>query len=187
MKAAERLNEIGAHEKAIALIAEVFSQCPPFARLRWPAVVAHRALSHFDQAIAEDTLLIESAPLDHDYWSWRAQDRASSKDANRAHADFWIATSRTPYRNTALRLEELWQETSPCDAWLALRYHADALDDEDLLENSGEIEPCLGTGHAKIKYEDRESDALVGGQKARFSLTPEGLTVITSTLAAKAA
>lgn len=189
VEAAERLNELEAYPATLALVGEVFGRCPPFGRLRWPAIVAHRELSQFDAAIVHDSALIEDDPLDHDYWAWRGDDRAKAGDAEGAHADYWVSISRAAYRDTASRLVELWHERSPCEAVRALRYHATVLEDEGLMEGAealGELSSCLGTGRARISYGDRKTDAEVSGQGARLALAPEGITVITSTLARRA-
>lgn len=196
VKLAERMNAIGAHAPALKFIEEFGASCEMNYRLRWPAVVAHRKLGQFDQAVAQNTLLIEARPDDSDYWWWRGEDYSKLGKRSAADSDFRHSMAASPNEFAAHRFAELWEKDDPCEASLALRAYLTVSPDADWaaqkrtdLELAGNCKP-KSSGKTSIKLNPKgdlvEVAAKVENQRAKLVLYSTGYVTLTQAFATKA-
>lgn len=201
--------ELGRAQRYAELVDDAtsyFAKCGSDSRLERNVVDALQQLNRFGEAVKHETVLIEDAPFQSDYWWWRGEDRGHDRQPGGALADYRqsLALSRSANRGrgAARRIPDAAEVAGqPCDAMFALEHLRDQLggeltDDEarrvrDLTESPACV-ALRGTGHVVIAREAAATDRLrvlatVNGVTGNFLLDGGcGTTALSSGFAQRA-
>lgn len=112
------LNKAGDFEGTVKHVAAFEEKCGVWHRLLWTAVYANEQAGKWEEAAKLDTRLIESDPLDADFWWWRGKAHGEAGKASFAEADFRQAMvdQRTSNGTIPFQLSKHVGKDKPCEA-----------------------------------------------------------------------